>query len=207
MSFRIFRTIIGFILKCVFCIRVHGKENMPKEGALIVAMNHKSFWDGPLAATVLPRQFAIMAKKELFSIPVVGAVVRWAGGFPVSRGTGDLGAIKAALSALKKGKAMAIFPEGTRVRKGQEHKAKAGFVMIAEKTGVPIVPVAISGRYIPFSGMHVYIDKPVYIKGDDGEKLTGEQMQEISDYLLHKILHSAGVYDTPAKEMQSWISE
>ncbi len=207
MSFRIVRAIIGFLLKILFRVKIYGKENMPKEGALIVAMNHKSLWDGPLAATVLPRQFAIMAKKELFKIPVLKSILKWAGVFPVNRGTGDLGAVKAALSALKKGLAMAIFPEGTRVKGKKEHKAKAGFVMIANKTGAPIIPVAIVGRYIPFYGIKLYIDKPIYVKGEGDEKLTGEQMQEISDYLLQKILSAAGISEAPKEEKLPWISE
>ncbi len=207
MSFRIVRAIAGFLLKLLFRVKIYGKENMPKEGALIVALNHKSLWDGILAATVLPRQFVIMAKKELFRIPILKSVLKWASVFPVNRGTGDLGAIKAALTVLKKGLAMAIFPEGTRVKAGKEHKAKAGFVMIANKTGAPIVPVAIEGRYIPFYGIKFHIGKLVYVKSEDGEKLSGEQMQEISDHILQKILYMAGVAQPPKEERVPWISE
>ncbi len=210
MSFRIARKIVGFIIGHIFFrLKIHGRENMPAEGAVIIAMNHRSYWDGPLAATTLPRQLAIMAKKELFDVPVLSAILRWAGAFPVSRGQGDISAIKAALKALKAGMAMAIFPEGRRVFKGQEHTAKAGVALIAEKTGAPIVPVAISGKYLPFARVNVYIEKPIYVKNENGEKLTGEQLQEVSDYLMQKILHMAGYSDTPAvkENVTLWISE
>ena len=207
MSFRIVRLIIGGFLRFIFRIKIYGKENMPAEGAVIVAMNHRSNWDGPVAVTTLPRQLAIMGKKELFNNPILRPILRWAGAFPVSRGKGDIGAIKAALTALKDGKAFAIFPEGTRVKGEQEHHAKAGVAMLAERTGAPIIPVAISGRYRLFSSIKIYIDKPIYVKSENGEKLTGEQLQDVSDYLIRKILHSAGYGDAPTKETGVCIFE
>lgn len=208
MFLKIIRGLVSGIMHLIFRIKVHGKENMPKDGAVIVAMNHTSFWDGPLAAGCLPRELAIMAKKELFKNPFIGALFRWAGAIPVSRGTGDIGAIKAALSALKSGKAFAIFPEGHRVKDGEEHVAKAGVAMLAERTGAPIVPVAISGKYRFFSKINVYIGKPVYAKSSNGEKLTSEELQEISNYLLAQILHMAGYGEKPVKkEAAQWTFE
>jgi len=198
---------VSFLVKCVthllFRIKVHGKENFPAEGAVIVAINHKSFWDAPLVAAELPRELAFMAKKELFKVPVVGAIIKWAGAFPVSRGTGDLGAIKAALSALKAGKAMAIFPEGTRVKGDQAHSAKAGVALIAEKTGAPIVPVAIRGGYRLFSKIDIFIEEPIFVKSKDGKKLTSEELQAISDDLMVKILHLANNDFTFIKENET----
>lgn len=208
MSFRIIRKLAGFIMHLIFRIKVHGKENLPEEGAVIVAMNHRSLWDGPLAAVCLPRQLAIMAKKELFDIPVLKWILKWAGVFPVSRGKNDLGAVKAALSALKAQKAFAIFPEGRRVLDGEEHKAKAGVAMLADRTGAPIVPVAFSGKYRFLSKINIYIGKPIYVKSKTGEKLTGEELQEVSDYLMQEILHMAGYGDKPVKkEICTWTFE
>ncbi|MBR6728575.1 MAG: 1-acyl-sn-glycerol-3-phosphate acyltransferase [Clostridia bacterium] len=168
MLFRVIRKLIKGFLHAIFRIKIHGKENCPMIGAVIFALNHKSNWDGLIAATLLPRQVELMAKKELFRVPVIGAIVKWAGAFPVSRGTGDLGAIKAALSILRAEKALVIFPEGHRIKKNQAHSAKAGVALLAEKTGAPIVPVAIRGNYRPFAKIDVFIEEPVYIKGDDG---------------------------------------
>ena len=149
-----------------------------------------------------------MAKKELFKIPVLGAILRWAGAFPVSRGKGDIGAIKAALSALKAEKAFAIFPEGHRVKEGEPHAAKAGVAMLAERTGAPIIPVAISGKYRLFSKINVYIGEPITVKSETGEKLSGEELQEISDYLIQKILYMAGYGNPPEmKETARWTFE
>lgn len=193
-----------FLIRCfmytVFRLRVHGRENMPAKGAVIVALNHKSYWDPVLAISVLPRRLNFMAKKELFDIPLLGGILKWAGAFPVSRGTSDLGAIKTSLSLLRSGKALAMFPEGRRVFKDQAHTAKPGVAMIAEKTGAPIVPVSIAGRYRFLSRVDLYIGKPVCVKSEDGHKLTGEELQEISDKLMAEILSRAGERHTASEK-------
>lgn len=188
-------SIVRFLIKCfmylVFRLRVHGRENFPKEGAVIVALNHRSYWDVPLVGSVLPRQLTFMAKKELFDMPVLGAIIKWADAFPVARGKSDLGAIRAALAALRAEKAMAIFPEGRRVKQGEPHTAKAGVALIAEKAGAPILPVAISGRYRFLSKVDVYIGEPIYVKPPEGGKLNAEELQAVSDRLLKTILDMA----------------
>lgn len=208
MLFSILRKIVGAFVHLIFRLKVTGEENMPKEGAVIVAMNHKSLWDGPVAAVCLPRQLTIMAKKELFDIPVLKTILKWSDVFPVARGKNDLGAIKTALAVLKAQKAFALFPEGRRVLDGEEHTAKAGVAMLAARTGAPIVPVAISGKYRFLSKVTVNIGKPMYVKSKTGEKLTGDELQEISDYLLELILHMAGYGEMPEKkETSTWIFE
>lgn len=208
MLFRFVRALVKGFMHLVFRVKIHGKENMPKNGAVIVAMNHQSLWDGPLAASCLPRELAIMGKKELFKIPLLGSILRWAGAIPVARGKNDIGAIKAALSALKAEKAFAIFPEGRRVRQGEEHAAKSGVALLAERTGAPIVPVAISANYQFLSKINVYIQKPIYVKKENGEKLTSDELQEVSDYLVQMLLHSAGYGEQPVKkETSTWTFE
>ncbi len=194
----------GFI-SLIFRIHVHGKENMPREGALIVALNHKSAWDAVLGITLLPRRLHFMAKKELFTFKPFGAILKWAGAFPVSRGTSDLSAIKTSLALLRAGNALAMFPEGRRVHQGEKRSVKAGVAMIAEKTGAPVVPVAIAGRYRLFARIDVYIGKPVSVHSEDGSKLTGEELQKISEDLMANILHMAGEETVPiVKENTTW---
>ena len=192
-----------FLVRCFICLifrlRVHGKENMPTEGGVIVALNHKSAWDAVLAITLLPRRLNFMAKKELFKNPLLGGILKWAGAFPVARGTSDLSAIKAAFSILRAGHVLAMFPEGHRVQNEEERNVKAGVAMIAEKTGAPIVPVAIAGKYRLFSKIELYIGEPIAVKSDDGTKLSGEELQKISEDLMAFILHMAGEGTLPAQ--------
>lgn len=127
-------------------IEVEGLEKVPLEGPVIVACNHLSLADPPalLSFVALRRRVSVMAKKELFSIPVLGwFILRW-GAIPVDRKRegGDLGALRGCLAVLKKGGLLGIFPEGTRA-KGQKLQPKAGVALLAHKSGAPVVTARI----------------------------------------------------------------
>ena len=188
--------IVKFLVKCfmhiAFRLKIHNVENFPKDGAAIVAINHKSNWDAPLCATVLPCQLFFMAKQELFKNVILGGLLKWVGGFPVKRGTADIGAIKTAMTILKQGKCMAIFPEGTRVKDGEKREVKSGVAMIAAKTKAPVIPVAIKGKYGFLSKIDIYIGEPIYVENEDGSKLTHEQIDEFSRQIMMGVLSMAG---------------
>ena len=141
----------------------------------------------PVTITFLRRKLHFMAKKELFDIFLLGGIIAWSGAFPVNRGKGDVGAVKAAVSALKSGKAVAMFPEGKRVKKGEVHKAKAGIALIANLADCPILPIGISGEYKPFSKITIRIGKAFRIN-EERKKLEAEDLQQISTEILNKIL-------------------
>ena len=185
--FKIVKTLIRFVLFFVFRIKVYGKENMPKEGGLIVAINHRSMWDVPVAGSCIPRRLGFMAKAELFKNKVFGYIISNLGAFPVQRGKGDIGAIKMALSRLRSGDIVAMFPEGKRVKESESASAKQGAVMLATRAEVPVVPVRIKGKYRWMSKIEVIIGEPVYYEKFYGEKLPIETLQSLSDELLKKI--------------------
>jgi len=72
--------------------------------------------------------------------------------------------------------------------------------MLAARTGAPILPVAISGKFRFLSKIELFIGKPISVKSENGEKLTGEQLQEVSDYLVQMLLHTAGYGEKPIKK-------
>jgi 1-acyl-sn-glycerol-3-phosphate acyltransferase len=138
------------IFKLLFCatggISVTGTENIPKSGGVIFAPNHISFTDPPVVGCCCPgRQVHFMAKEELFKPPILGAMIRGVGTFPVRRGSADRRALKHAIGLLQSGKVVCIFPEGTRSLDGKLGKAVAGIGLIALKSKAPVVPVAITG--------------------------------------------------------------
>ena len=134
----------------VFRLRATGKEHIPREGGFVLSANHLSNLDPwPLGLPMFPhRQIRFMAKAELFRWPL-GPIVEAGGAFRVRRGEGDAGAIETAVQLAREGEVVAIFPEGTRRRKGlikkREARPHTGAVRVALEAGVPLVPAAIAG--------------------------------------------------------------
>lgn len=140
---------VGTCLRAVTGWRVWGREQIPRSGGLIVASNHISFWDPPLIGAILPREVHYLAKEELFSNPVFGAVIRSYNAIPIRRGMVDLSGMARAVETLRRGGALMLFPEGTRMRDGRLHPARPGVGMMAVNAGVPVVPCYISGSDRP----------------------------------------------------------
>jgi len=130
-------------------VRVSGTERLDPGKSYIFAANHQSQFDIFVLQGFLGIDFRWLAKKELFSVPVWGPAMRRAGYIPIDRSRGRQ-AIKSLDEAAKKiaaGTSVIIFPEGTRSKDGKLHTFKAGAMVLAIKSGVPIVPVAIHGTY------------------------------------------------------------
>ncbi|HZP26193.1 MAG TPA: lysophospholipid acyltransferase family protein [Dehalococcoidia bacterium] len=145
--------LVGINLK----LQIEGLENIPRKGPLIMASNHVSVADPPILCVKTPRRIAWMAKKELFDIPVVGLCYRFYGCVPVRRGAADLTALRQSEQALRKGLVLGMFPEGTRSRQPGMKTAEPGTALIALRTGVPVLPVALSGTEavtLPHSFFH-----------------------------------------------------
>jgi 1-acyl-sn-glycerol-3-phosphate acyltransferase len=115
------------------------------QGGLIVASNHVSFWDPPLVGSACARGLYFLAKEELFRTPVLGPLIRAYHSIPIRRGMADLSGMSRAIEVLKRGEALLMFPEGSRMRDGELHPARPGVGMMAVSAGVPIVPCYISG--------------------------------------------------------------
>lgn len=137
----------GTLVRLLFRVEVVGREHVPAEGPVIVAANHASYVDPVLVAMAAwPRQTIFMAKAELFSIPVLGAIITWLGAFPVSRGAADRRAIQQALVILGQGGLLGIYPQGTRrdsVSAGDQ--VLRGVGLIACRSGAQVVPLRIHG--------------------------------------------------------------
>ncbi len=138
------RAILTPIINFIFNVRYVGQENLREDGGYILCSNHRSLWDPMLVAFgIKNRKLNFMAKKELFKFKPFAAIIRSLGAFPVSRGSGDVGAIKNAVEVVNNGNILLIFPEGTRSKTGNPLRAKAGAVYIANETKADIIPVAI----------------------------------------------------------------
>lgn len=176
MLYRFLQIVFRLLFYTVFRTRVYGRENIPKEGAVILAANHASNIDPPLMASLIERPVSYMAKIELFENPIFGAAIRRCHAFPVKRGASDRGAIKAAVTVLKEGHMLGLFPEGTRSKTGELQKAEAGIALIASMTGAPIVPVAILNSHRIFANggllpqLRIMYGAPISFQGDRKSK-------------------------------------
>jgi 1-acyl-sn-glycerol-3-phosphate acyltransferase len=186
-------------------VRLHGLNNVPKSGPFIVASNHLSWTDIPLIPMHFRRKVVYMAKEEYFHSKLTW-LVRFLGAFPVKRGEGDRQALRTAEDQLKKGNILVIFPEGTRSRTHTMAKAHAGMGMIALRTGVPIVPVAIWGseNALKKFGSRVTISygEPMLLT-PKGKKMTREDIDEATEKVMRKIAEMLppeyrGVYGSPS---------
>jgi 1-acyl-sn-glycerol-3-phosphate acyltransferase len=129
---------------------VAGTDNFPVDGPFLIASNHASHLDPPLVGCHVPRQMRFFARKSLWSNRVFAWWLNQVETIPVERDSGDIGAIKRVLQALKENRAVVLFPEGTRSPDGHLQKAKGGVGLMACKTGVPVVPCRVYGSFHAF---------------------------------------------------------
>lgn len=141
----LFMVILKPILRLVFRMHISGAENVPATGPVVIAPNHKSFYDSFFIAVALKRRVHFMGKAELF-VGVRGRLFLALGGFPVKRGESDSEAIATAQAILARGDILSLFPEGTRVRDPEAlGTPKRGAARLAIEAGAPMVPAAITG--------------------------------------------------------------
>src|SRR5262249_29705977 len=149
---KVLRLILLAILRVVLRMRVVNTAVAPSGAALVVS-NHLHNADPVLTTIAYPYPIHYMAKKEVFRVPVIKWVLRWAGSFPVDRGKADRAAIRRAEAALARGIAVGIYPEGTRSVTRALATAHAGVGLLALRNDVPILPVVVTGtERLPFNG-------------------------------------------------------
>jgi 1-acyl-sn-glycerol-3-phosphate acyltransferase len=169
-----------------------GTEHVPRHGSVLLAANHLSVLDPPLIAAVVPREVDFMAKAELFRVPLFGGLIRRLNAHPVDRTGSDAAALRLALRILAAGRALLVFPEGTRGVEGRLGPARAGAGMLAAMSGAPVVPVWIrgTGRALPRGRA---VPRPVTVRVTFGAPLRftrergKDRYQEISDEIMAAI--------------------
>jgi 1-acyl-sn-glycerol-3-phosphate acyltransferase len=182
------KLVVRALARTIWRARVFGAENVPAGGPLIVACNHISYYDPPVLGCLCPRRLRYIAKKELFTIPVLGPVIRALGAYAVDRQGSAAGAIKRSLHVLESGGAVGIFPEGTRNLRG-EAAAQTGVALLATLGQVPVVPARIRGtdRALRLARIDVAFGAPLAPPAgrkatrDDLAKFTREIMRAIDE--------------------------
>ena len=155
---------------CCFDLRVFGKKYVPNEGGVLLVANHQSYLDPVLVGVRLDRPLNYIAKSELFENRHFAKLLRWLHSFPVHQGQADVGAVRETIARLRAGRALAIFPEGSRTDNGDMLPIARGVSLIVRRAKVPVIPVVIDGSYRawpispkPFSGRPIsawFMDRP-----------------------------------------------
>jgi 1-acyl-sn-glycerol-3-phosphate acyltransferase len=141
------RPIIGGATRVATRLRVYGSDRVPREGGLVVALNHFSWIDPPAFGYACPRTMYYMAKIEAHRVPGLGQLIRLFGTFSVRRGESDRDAVRLMHQIVKDGHALGLFVEGTRQHSGVPGEVMPGASLVAVQDEVPVVCAAIYGTH------------------------------------------------------------
>jgi 1-acyl-sn-glycerol-3-phosphate acyltransferase len=177
VSYRLGWLFFRFIYATYFRWRVFNPERVPPEGPVILAANHASFIDPPLVGAGLKRPVNYLARKTLFEVPFVGALLRSWKVVPVDREGGGGAGLKAILDRLLAGGIILLFPEGTRSHDGSLRPAKSGIGLTVIKSAAPIVPVRVFGTF-EACGRHMRVPRPRRVMVKYGRPLDLQAQRE-----------------------------
>jgi 1-acyl-sn-glycerol-3-phosphate acyltransferase len=178
LTYRLAGILVPPLLWLYFRIRVRGRRRVPRSDGLLVVANHTSHLDPVLVGyAALPRDLHFFARSNLFKPRLFGGLIRRLQAVPVARGQGDREALQRARALLEEGKALVVFPEGTRSADGRLGEAKPGVGLLALQAGVPIICAHISGAHRAFP-RGAKFPRPKKIRIEWGEPRTPEDWRE-----------------------------
>jgi 1-acyl-sn-glycerol-3-phosphate acyltransferase len=182
--YRFCRFVCFVLFKIIWGLRVEGAENVPSQGGVIIAANHRSYGDPPLVGVTSPRTVHFLAKKELFNFKPFGWLISQLNSHPLNREGGGIGAIKVAQRLLEKGYVVIVFPEGRRNKTDQLARAKPGVGLLSLTSQCPVVPTYIhnSGYLMNLKRLSVHFGKPL-------QPDSFSTYQELADAVMNQIQH------------------
>jgi len=192
IAYVVVRGLLAVLCKMWFRYSVSGRERLPKRGAYVIAPIHRSNIDTPLSSFLTSRRVRFMGKDSLWKQPAIGRIFSLLGGFPVTRGTADLEALKRCVAVLNGGEPLVMFPEGTRQHGDTVHPLFDGPAYVALKCGVPIVPVGIGGsqrvmrkgsKMIWPHKCHLTIGEPIIVEHTGSGRVDRARMADITAQL------------------------
>jgi len=186
----------NFFARSFFDYRVMYSDRLIQNEGCIIAMNHQSYLDPPLAAISTKQEIHFLARKTLLDLPIIGDILPYLNVVPVDQSRADMSALKSLIKLVLDGHSVLIFPEGTRSRDGEFLPSLPGIGLVIAKTLAPVVPMRIFGANIAFprggrprlfSPITVVVGEPIYFTKEDtiGEKR--EVYQRLSETVMERI--------------------
>jgi 1-acyl-sn-glycerol-3-phosphate acyltransferase len=194
--YNIFYNLAKLLARMIFSMRVIHPERMVESGPLLIAVNHSSFFDPPLAGICSRRGVYYLARKTLLKWPFFGPLFPAMNVIPVERDGNDMSALREVIKKVKEGNAVLLFPEGTRSLDGDLQPARAGIGLVIAKTGAPVLPMRIFGAYEAFpknarrfqlSQITVVIGEPIHFSADEISNSSRETYQLLSNRVMDAI--------------------
>lgn len=193
MFLRIALPIVRWIFSIIAQWELVGRENLPPRGPYILVTNHLSAFDPPFVGAALGNPEITVFAAAKYSTGFFGWVLRNAGAIFVRRGQADRAALRQALKVLKSGGILGLAPEGTRSRTRAMVRGKTGVAFLALRTGVPLVPVGVTGterladdlKHLRRGRLRVVIGQPFTLP--EPEKRTPEALRELTDLIMARI--------------------
>lgn len=182
--------------RLLFCFRVIHRERMIQSGPVILAMNHQSYLDPPLAGITCDREIYFLARRTLLNVPLLGRVLPKVNVIPVNQEGVDRSAIKAMIRVLQAGNGVLVFPEGSRTLDGNLQPAEPGLGLVIAKTLAPVVPLRIFGahealprgggrlRFVPIT---IVVGEPIFFSAADLDPTGKNLYARLSDRVMNAI--------------------
>jgi 1-acyl-sn-glycerol-3-phosphate acyltransferase len=181
VKYRLIRVVLRFVFRFLFHllsrVEINGKQNIPRHGAYLVAMNHVSIFDPPFILSFWPKPLEALGASVIWDRPGQNVLVRLYHGIPVNRGQFNRQTIDQAINALRSGKPLVIAPEGRRSHQPGMLPALPGVAYIVDQVSVPVIPVGIVGTTDDFfhnairgkrRTLKMVIGEPLFLPSIDG---------------------------------------
>lgn len=197
----IFFNLVG---RLFFRYRTTGQEQIPKEGGVLVAANHASYLDIPFLGCGMRRRARFLGRSNLFPNPVVNWIIQQLGWIPMRQDRLDRRGFGQAITLLKEGKLVVIYPEGSRTQDGRLAAGKPGVGVLVAETCCPVVPAFIAGTFevLPMGARRVRC-RPISVRfgapidfSADLARMSGKEFyRHVSQTVM---AHIAALGETPA---------
>jgi 1-acyl-sn-glycerol-3-phosphate acyltransferase len=182
--------------RLLFRFRVIHRERMIQTGPVILAMNHQSYLDPPLAGSTCDRSIYFLARRTLLDVPLLGWLLPKLNVIPVNQEGVDRSAIKAVIRVLEDGNGVLVFPEGSRTLDGNLQPAEPGLGLVIAKTLAPVVPMRIFGAHealprggggLQFVPITILIGNPIFFTAADLDQPGRNLYQRLSQRVMNAI--------------------
>lgn len=195
--YRFIKTVFHHPVRWAVRMQVKGAQHVPREGGVLLAINHFSWADPVLVAASMDRPAFYLAKEKLFKNPITRVVFEGLGQIRVDRESGgNEAAIQTAVGGLQKGVLIGVFPEGTRSRYGELKRGKTGIARIAARSGAPVLPIAITTAELwpkhatmPKLGERVYVNigEVMHLDLKPADAEDRQRMRDATDDVMERI--------------------